>query len=76
MKKTLSLILFLWAAPYLDSMLHGAIDILPDDAGALFQASRPANPRTVLQLNHPRSGDLGYFNNFKLDPEAEAQGKK
>ena len=51
---------------------RGAIDIVPDSPGALFASSRSKNPGAVIQVNHPRSGDLGYFNNFDLDKEKAA----
>jgi hypothetical protein len=51
---------------------HGAINALGDEAGPLFQASRRKNPGAVVQVNHPRAGDLGYFNNFDLDQTSAA----
>jgi len=51
---------------------HGAIEVDSDDAAALFATSRAKNPKAIIQVNHPRSGDLGYFNNFKLDKAAAA----
>ena len=51
---------------------HGAIEVDPDDVAALFAASRAKNPKAIIQVNHPRSGDLGYFNNFKLDKATAA----
>ena len=55
---------------------HGAIDIDADDVTVLFNASRTANPLAVLQVNHPRAGNLGYFNNYQLDKDAAAFAKK
>ena len=55
---------------------HGAIEIDSNDVSALFNASRTANPQAVLQVNHPRAGDLGYFNNYQLDKDAAAFAKK
>jgi len=55
---------------------RGAIEIGPDDVSALFAASRTANPLAFLQVNHPRAGTLGYFNNFELDKDAAAFAKK
>ncbi|MGB4705232.1 MAG: CehA/McbA family metallohydrolase [Candidatus Saccharicenans sp.] len=34
-----------------------------------FRACIKKNPASLLQLNHPRAGRLGYFENIKLDPE-------
>jgi len=51
---------------------RGAISPLADRPSELFKASRQKNPRALLQINHPRAGDLGYFNNFQLDPESAA----
>ena len=52
--------------------LKGAISVVPDEATALFAASRAKNPLALFQVNHPRSGDMGYFNNFQLDKETAA----
>ncbi len=46
---------------------NGAINAASETASPLFAASRQKNPDAVLQVNHPRAGDLGYFNNFNLD---------
>jgi hypothetical protein len=54
----------------------GATSAEPDDISVLFNASRAKNPQAVLQLNHPRDRDLGYFNNFELDKEAAATAEK
>ncbi len=54
----------------------GAISVVPDSVTELFTASRVKNPQAISQLNHPRSGDLGYFNNFKLDKESAAFADK
>ncbi|MFB0517974.1 MAG: CehA/McbA family metallohydrolase [Acidobacteriota bacterium] len=51
---------------------NGAINALAEEASPLFKASRQKNPQAILQVNHPRSGVLGYFNNFNLDPESAA----
>jgi hypothetical protein len=55
---------------------HGAIDILSDNVSDLFRASRTKTPQAVLQVNHARTGDLGYFNNFGLDKESAAFASK
>jgi hypothetical protein len=46
---------------------NGAIDASADEPGLLFKASREKDPGALIQVNHPRAGDLGYFNNFELD---------
>jgi hypothetical protein len=52
--------------------MKGAISVIPDEATALFAASRAKNPQAIFQVNHPRAGDLGYFNNYQLDKETAA----
>jgi hypothetical protein len=39
---------------------------------AFFAAVRKEFPGALLQLNHPRSGRLGLFNNARLDPDSAA----
>ena len=51
---------------------HGAVSPVADRVSALFQAARAKAPGALLQVNHPRSGDLGYFNNARLDRESAA----
>jgi len=51
---------------------NGAINAAAESASPLFTASRQKNPGAVLQVNHPRAGDLGYFNNLYLDQESAA----
>ena len=51
---------------------NGAINAAAEKASPLFNASRRQNPGAVLQVNHPRAGDLGYFNNLNLDLESAA----
>jgi hypothetical protein len=34
----------------------------------LFQSMRRAAPRGIIQVNHPRLHQLGYFDRFELDP--------
>lgn len=55
---------------------NGAISPLSEEVPPLFEASRQKDPGAILQVNHPRSGTLGYFNNYQLDLEsaATAQG--
>ncbi len=52
--------------------MNGAINSASDEAGQLFAESRKKNPAAIIQVNHPRAGDLGYFNNLNLDPETAA----
>jgi len=47
--------------------LNGAVDAHSTEATPLFKASRKKDPQAILQVNHPRSGTLGYFNNYQLD---------
>ena len=51
---------------------NGAIVAAADTVSPLFAASRQKNPGAALQVNHPRAGDLGYFNNLNLDQESAA----
>lgn len=51
---------------------HGAIDPITDSMPELFQRSRSSDPETLIQVNHPRSGTIGYFNMYELDPEKAA----
>lgn len=51
---------------------NGAINPHSDNASLLFQASRKKNPEAILQVNHPRAGTLGYFNNYQLEKEKAA----
>ncbi len=55
---------------------NGAIYPLAYEASPLFKASRKKDPEAILQVNHPRSGTIGYFNNFHLDPESAATAHK
>lgn len=50
----------------------GAIVPLFDKVADLFKACRQKNPTSLLQLNHPRAGSLGYFENVGLDKKAAA----
>jgi hypothetical protein len=36
---------------------------------ALFAEMRKASPNGIIQVNHPRWDDIGYFHEFKLDPK-------
>ncbi len=51
---------------------HGAIDPVSPTVTPLFERSRTKDPESLLQVNHPRSGTIGYFNQHKLDPETAA----
>ncbi len=55
---------------------NGAIDPHRKTATPMFQDSRKSDPDTLLQVNHPRSGNIGYFNNFALDPESASFADK
>lgn len=55
-----------------DEENNGAILPLTDDVSFLFKLSREKDPGAILQVNHPRLGNLGYFNNCGLDPESAA----
>ena len=50
-----------------DALFNGAIDSHSDEAAPLFAASRKRDPQAILQVNHPRAGAYGYFNNYQLD---------
>jgi hypothetical protein len=49
--------------------LNGAIDATKDKVSELFTASRKQAPKGIIQINHPRSGSIGYFNTHRLDPK-------
>ena len=51
---------------------NGAIYPVADEASPLFDRSRKKDPKAILQVNHPRSGTLGYFNMYLLDLESAA----
>ena len=53
--------------PDKNAPFNGAIDSHSDEAAPLFASSRKRDPQAILQINHPRSGTLGYFNNYQLD---------
>lgn len=63
----------LWRA---EEQNNGAIYPHRKTATPLFQDSRKNDPEALLQVNHPRSGTIGYFNNFALDPESAAFADK
>jgi len=45
----------------------GAIEPVAEVVSSLFTASRAKSSQALLQVNHPRAGTLGYFNNYQLD---------
>jgi hypothetical protein len=51
---------------------NGAIYPVAEESSPLFEASRKKDPNAILQVNHPRSGRLGYFNTYQLDLESAA----
>jgi hypothetical protein len=55
---------------------NGAINPRRKTATPMFQDSRKNDPDALLQVNHPRSGRIGYFNNFDLDPESASTADK
>lgn len=48
---------------------NGAIIPAFERVEELFRACQKKNPASLLQLNHPRAGNLGYFENIGLDRE-------
>jgi hypothetical protein len=55
-----------------DEPARGAISVRDETPAKLFALAREKNPGSLVHLNHPRSGTLGYFNNYHLDPEKAA----
>ncbi|HEB36327.1 MAG TPA: hypothetical protein ENI18_10875 [Candidatus Aminicenantes bacterium] len=51
---------------------NGVIYPVSDEATLLFERSRKKDPKAIFQVNHPRSGTLGYFNMYLLDLESAA----
>ncbi len=49
---------------------NGAIWPLAEEATPLFEASRRKNPQAIIQVNHLRDDDIGYFNNYRLEKES------
>lgn len=49
---------------------NGSIYPVSDEVSPLFDRSRKKDPEAILQVNHPRSGTLGYFNMYLLDLES------
>ncbi len=54
---------------------NGAIYPIAEEAFPLFERSRKKDPEAILQVNHPRSGTTGYFNNYQLDLESAAYSR-
>lgn len=54
---------------------YGAIDPVEEEVSPLFEASRKKDPEAILQVNHPRAGAIGYFNNYQLDEETAVPGR-
>lgn len=52
-----------------DEENFGAIVPLDAEVSPLFIASREKDPGAIVQVNHPRAGTIGYFNNYQLDEE-------
>jgi len=48
----------------------GAIWPLSGEVSPLFMANRKKDSQALLQVNHPRDGDIGYFNNYRLDMDS------
>lgn len=46
---------------------RGAVIPVFEKVTELLNSCRQKNPNSLLQLNHPRAGDLGYFENVALD---------
>ncbi len=62
--------------PKKDEERYGAISPNQEEASLLFQDSRKKDPQALIQVNHPRSDDIGYFNNYDLDQETASSAKK
>jgi len=59
-----------------DEECNGAIYPLSEEASPLFESSRRKDPEAILQVNHPRDGTIGYFNNYELDEKSAASARK
>ncbi len=55
---------------------NGAINPVAEEASTLFKRNKEKEPNAIIQLNHPRYGTLGYFNNYELDPEYASYAEK
>jgi len=54
---------------------NGAIDVRDETPAKLFALARDQNPGSLVHVNHPRSGRLGYFLNYALDPDKAASAE-
>jgi hypothetical protein len=59
-----------------DEERNGAIYPHRETAAPLFRASREKDPEALLQVNHPRSGTIGYFNNCDLDADMASSANR
>ncbi len=50
----------------------GAISVEDETPATLFGLSRAKNQGTLIHVNHPRSGNLGYFIHYDLETETAA----
>ena len=57
------------AVPAAGDPTNGSISVRDETPATLFAAVHAKYPGSLIQLNHPRSGSLGYFNNYDLDPK-------
>lgn len=55
---------------------NGAILPLQDRVTPMFEASRNKDPGALVQVNHPRSGQIGYFNTHLLDEDSAASARE
>jgi hypothetical protein len=56
---------------------NGAIDIrFFENNTPIFNESRKRDPKTLIQVNHPRRKGYGYFTYYQLDPETAATALK
>jgi predicted metal-dependent phosphoesterase TrpH len=65
----------LYPLPFRDGELANGAFPAPLATGSLrtlLAAARRQFPEALLELNHPRSGRLGLFNNARLDPDSAA----
>jgi len=56
---------------------NGALDIpFFENNTPLFKESRRKDPKSLIQVNHPRRRGYGYFSYYQLDPETAATALK
>lgn len=58
-----------------DEEYNGAIDPLAVEVSPVFEKSRKKDPEAILQVNHPRLRNIGYFNSYQLDEETAIPGR-